>query len=54
MSGLSRVLREPSPDSRRQRTRRKAADETARSFKCDKDVKAIGESGSAVELAKKP
>ena len=34
---------------------RKAADETARSFNCGKDeVKMIGESGRAVELAKKP
>ena len=33
---------------------RKAADETARSFKCGKDeVQVIGESGRAVELAKK-
>ncbi|MDP2331364.1 MAG: hypothetical protein Q8M19_11815 [Reyranella sp.] len=34
---------------------RKAADEMARGFKCGKDeVKVIGESGRAVELAKKP
>ena len=34
---------------------RKAADESARSFRCGKDeVKVIGESGRAVELAKKP
>ena len=34
---------------------RKAADETARDFKCGKDeVKVVGESGRAVELATKP
>ncbi len=34
---------------------RRAADETARNFKCGKDeVKVIGERGRAVELAKKP
>ncbi len=34
---------------------RKAADESARSFRCGKDeVKLIGESGRATELAKKP
>ena len=34
---------------------RKAADESARSFNCGKDeVRVIGESGRAVELAKKP